>query len=421
MKKILHFLILGLVAISINSCSEDNISNSTDSTLQASEGRILVVATDNIIDDQFVHAGYEVFLEDTATQDVTYLDVEESEMHKFISMSGDYVEIDRRNEGRPLKSRFVTIKEENQLKGRGGKGNNGDKGGGGGAKILLVMVSDATSTPNCSAEAMEYQLIGADNAESAANLFTASSKGKFTIGSVTSVEVYINSITCSVTSLSRTVNNALSSLGVSTRGYNHIMYVTAPICGYGGQATLNGNIVHNAYCSWPVVSPHELGHNIGMHHSTAYNSDGSVSPYGDPSCIMATSWVELNAPHRIEMGWLGKKSTLDVKTSGTYLLSPLELNNTPEKQVLVLDIGMINFNRPEKYYLSYRAPIGAFDNNISVSNKLSIHTWSGENSWVTRYVDAIAVGEVFTDAVNGVEFTNLGIQNEVMTVSITYF
>ena len=159
-----------------------------------------------------------------------------------------------------------------------------------------------------------------------------------------------------------------------------------------------------------------------MHHSTSLRPDGTVSAYGDPSCVMATSFRELNAPHRIEMGWLKGKTTKSVTSSGTFDLSPLELDNPGNKQVLIVDVGMINFNKPEKYYLSYRAPIGPFDNTMSSSvvNRLSIHSWTGERSNVTRYIGAIGVGETYIDSQNGITFTVIGIANDVLTLDISF-
>lgn len=421
MKKNLLLILIAVITTTIISCTKDTFNNSTPETnFETLKGEIVVVVTDNVVDGHLIPGGYEVSLKEAVTGEFRKLDVDAAEIGEFISKSNRLVEIEGILESDYLVPKRIRELEQPQdektsfEKARGG-------GGGKGASILLVMVSDENSSPNCSATDIEDELIGPDP-ESTKNFFTLTSKGKFTIGSVTTTSVYIPSITCSVTWLHSRINPILSDQGFNTNRFDHIIYQTKDICGYGGQARLGGNIVHNAYCQWNVVNPHEIGHNLGMNHSTSYYSDGSVHPYGDPGCVMATAFSEIVAPHRIEMGWIGKKSTKSVSATGTYTLSPIEENNPRNSQILVLDVGLVNYNRPEKYYLSYRAPIGSIDDAIStrVADKLSIHTWSGEKGWVTRYVNAIGSGDTYTDSANGIEFSNLGIIDEQMTVSINY-
>jgi len=146
-----------------------------------------------------------------------------------------------------------------------------------------------------------------------------------------------------------------------------------------------------------------------------------MSYYGDQSCVMGVVHREINALHRMGKGWVGNKNIKSVNSSGTFSIVPLEIDKTNNKQILTVDVGMINFTRPEQYYLSYRAPMGPFDEGLSLNvvNKLSIHTWVGEIGEITRFLIALDVGETYTDIENGVEFTNNGIQNEVMSVSVT--
>ena len=51
------------------------------------------------------------------------------------------------------------------------------------------------------------------------------------------------------------------------------------------------------------VRAHELGHNMGMHHSSSLDCDGFVE-YGDPRCIMGSGDTSFNAPQRLTHGWI---------------------------------------------------------------------------------------------------------------------
>ncbi|KAG2496773.1 hypothetical protein HYH03_005181 [Edaphochlamys debaryana] len=77
------------------------------------------------------------------------------------------------------------------------------------------------------------------------------------------------------------------------------------ICGFGGRGSVGCAercytwITHD-YASNLVYFLHEMGHNWGLRHATAYDS---ASATGDWSCIMGTAGACLNAANGWKMGW----------------------------------------------------------------------------------------------------------------------
>ncbi len=164
--------------------------------------------------------------------------------------------------------------------------------------------------------------------------------------------------------------------GVNPASYTRRMYLVPKT---GCTPNINGIGFEGDSRSWVFTCgartmAHELGHNLGMSHSNANGVE-----YGDPTDVMGatqiqsdTQMFELNAPHRHQLQWLGNGRVLDVGASGDYGVSALERDDIAGPQVLRVQ------KEPGTWvYLSYREPLGTFDNNLIVPMTTSVHLFSG--------------------------------------------
>lgn len=431
-------LALALIIIILQSCN-----NSTDplgvsnEQLNDFEGQLMIEVVDIFEDDYITHGDYNVYISDESGQ-AHKLSVEQSDVEKYINLSNKDVKV----KGYSNKVGIVptsikkSAKQNNKLvsaeKNGGGPGNgngggnggggNGGGGndGGGGLNFLVVMVSDTVSIPPCTAEDIEYELIGADNPKSTAKMYEKISGGAVSIGSITTAAVTLSkrvSAYCSPAILRNNVPAFLLEQGISEDDYDYVMYVTDNLCGPSG--ILNGKHSLISYCSSSVIDvilAHEFGHNLGMNHSKGY-SNGNLIEYGDKTCFMSNSSCELNALQRIRNGWI-KKKDVGRASGGVYSISALESENPTEKQVYKVSTNINVDGVTQNYYLGFRTDLGDFAVASSYIDELTIHRWTGDEDDKTVYVEGISVGETFTDAENGVEITVLGIQGEVVEVQL---
>ena len=105
--------------------------------------------------------------------------------------------------------------------------------------------------------------------------------------------------------------------GTDPASYDHVElwlpHSSISRCGWSGLGSIGGKyswqLEHSAIANRYGVRMHELGHNLGLHHSGWMNSEGvAVSEYGDPSAVLG-SGPRLMAPgyilpNLVTMGWL---------------------------------------------------------------------------------------------------------------------
>jgi hypothetical protein len=187
--------------------------------------------------------------------------------------------------------------------------------------------------------------------------------------------------------------------GIVLSNYPHRVYVMpdlSSMCSnYWGYSTFGGNPSR----SWlfkstvPDLDAHELGHALTAHHAGVLGG----SEYADTSDIMGWSGISLrhmNAPHKHQMGWVNG-TTLDVTTSGTYAILPLEKPATAGTQVVRVFRPATN----DYLYISYRISFG-YDTTLRPAyvDLVNIHIYRGSGTVVTRFVQALDLGESYTDA-----------------------
>ncbi|MDO8429159.1 MAG: LamG-like jellyroll fold domain-containing protein [Candidatus Daviesbacteria bacterium] len=173
--------------------------------------------------------------------------------------------------------------------------------------------------------------------------------------------------------------NKAAESGVNLEGYSRLVFILPKAnCGLFsvGWGTVGGN-PSEAYI---VIDPinftamgmrtvvHELGHNLGLNHannllcgskSIDVYTNCFESEYGDPFDAMGSSGAyHLSGPHKDQLGWLDNARIQSISQSGTYKVSPLEVDNN-ETHVLIVP----KTDTDQFYYIEYRQPIG-YDSSL---------------------------------------------------------
>jgi hypothetical protein len=167
-------------------------------------------------------------------------------------------------------------------------------------------------------------------------------------------------------------------------------------------------------CGATGVFSHELGHNLSLHHASTPGSE-----YGDGSDPMGGArMVDHNGANRTMAGWMPSGSVQDVGSGGSYALASVSTNE-PAASPQVLRIVKPDTN--ELYYVSLRQALN-LDASLGAGylNNLSIHRAAGTLPTRTYLLQNVAVGQSFTDAVNGITVTNQGLSNGTATVGVVF-
>ncbi|TXL68804.1 Ig-like domain-containing protein [Zeimonas arvi] len=283
-------------------------------------------------------------------------------------------------------------------------------------KTLVILANFTDKAVSCSVDAVRNTVFGASNSanqilrESSRNAVSLSGDvvGPFNIP-------YSSTGTCDYRTWGTAADSAARAAGIDTSRYTRISYAIPPnSCGWGGVANLGGTAPTRswiAYCAYPAIFAHEIGHNLRFHHASTPSAE-----YGDLSDPMGHNpVVQLNGSNKSMAGWLSPGNVVDASASGSYSLTSLAAPDTGAAQVVRLRKADTN----EFYYVSLRHAID-LDANLSSSyrDRISIHTSPGTMPAKTVLQGTLAAGESFKDSANGITITAQSIASGSATISV---
>ncbi|MCD6679121.1 MAG: Ig-like domain-containing protein [Burkholderiaceae bacterium] len=283
-------------------------------------------------------------------------------------------------------------------------------------KTLVIVANFSDKGVGCSVDAVRNTVFGTSKSanqilrESSRNAVSLSGDvvGPFSIP-------YSSTSTCDYRSWGAAADAAAKAAGIDPSRYTRISYALPPnSCGWGGIANLGGTPPTRswiAYCAYPAIFAHEIGHNLSFHHASTPSSE-----YGDLSDPMGNNAiVQSNGSNKSMAGWLSPGNVVDASSSGSYTLSALAAPDNGSAQVIRLRKTDTN----EFYYVSLRQGID-LDANLSSTyrDRISIHTSSGVMPVKTVLRSTLGAGQSFQDSVNGITITAQSISSGSAMVSL---
>ncbi len=400
----------------------------------AVEGEVLIVHIDDFERDKSRFAYY---LRDLASNTVFRLRFERQPPGTL--RTGDKVTVRGRAVGRKLWVGEIAAGVEQD----GGAAIQPQEAGiaaAAGERRTLLMVINMTTAPGYYGETTAQEGAGVlfTDGYSVDSVYRESSFGQLAFPGDRPTDVIIlddipYNAGCPFYTIAADADSAASAAGIDLSTYQHKIYLVPPAsisdCTWLALGELGSFGSTSPRRSWStrneaVVHAHEIGHNLAWHHAaTDPDNNGTVnSEYGDISDVMGYCCYtrKFNAPHMDQIGWFDSiaGTVVDVTAGGDYTIAVLgsDPNLSSDPQVLRID----RLDSVNDYYLSYRQPIG-LDAGISATytSGVNIHHANPTGIW-SYFIDALANGESFIDAANGLTVTQTAKGADFVTVNISF-
>ncbi|HSI33468.1 MAG TPA: M66 family metalloprotease [Tepidisphaeraceae bacterium] len=183
-----------------------------------------------------------------------------------------------------------------------------------------------------------------------------------------------------VTRLADDADAALRAQGQSLSGVEHVSYrYNGAVGTFGGLGQVNGPRTWIRYSSASIIT-HELGHNIGLGHSSFANPTDNAKPfgasasseYGDPFSNMGGGGgKDWNAHQKASRGWLGgsRTKTVSATTAGTHTFTLASHDDAATYATTGVYLLKLTLSLTTSYYVSYRrSPNALFVHRAPTSN-----------------------------------------------------